>query len=65
MPLRAIPRLLRDSAIISAVVLSITAAAGLFGRIILSLQVLAVMSDFVDGPLTARGCSSSLSTCCF
>lgn len=49
--LREIPVILRDSAITSAVVLSIIAAAGLYGRIILSLQVPAAISEFVIGAI--------------
>ncbi|SDL65331.1 TRAP transporter large permease [Paracoccus chinensis] len=51
LPLREIPLILRDSAITSAVVLSIIAAAGLYGRIILSLQVPTVISEFVVGAI--------------
>lgn len=47
LPLREIPVILRDSAVTSAVILSIIATAGLYGRIILSLQVPTVISDFV------------------
>jgi C4-dicarboxylate transporter, DctM subunit len=49
--LRDIPEILRKSAITSAVVLSIIATAGLYGRIILSLQVPAMLSDFVVGAI--------------
>ena len=51
LPLSAIPRILRSSAVTSAIVLSIIAAAGLYGRIILQLQVPAVISDFVVGAI--------------
>ncbi|MBU2960240.1 TRAP transporter large permease [Citreicella sp. C3M06] len=51
LPLRAIPRILRTSAVTSAVVLSIIAAAGLYGRIILQLRVPSVISDFVVGAI--------------
>ncbi|CAM3172208.1 TRAP transporter large permease [Paracoccus nototheniae] len=51
LPLRELPVILRDSAITSAVVLSIIAAAGLYGRIILSLQVPAAISEFVIGAI--------------
>lgn len=51
LPLSKIPAILRDSAVTSAVVLSIIAAAGLYGRIILSLQVPSVISDFVVGAI--------------
>ncbi|MEH6774393.1 MAG: TRAP transporter large permease [Cereibacter changlensis] len=51
LPLRALPAILRDSAITSAVVLSIIATAGLYGRIILTLQVPAVISEFVIGAI--------------
>lgn len=51
LPWRDIPRILRDSAITSAIVLSIIATAGLYGRIILSLQVPTVISDFVVGAI--------------
>ncbi|RJE78617.1 TRAP transporter large permease [Paracoccus sp. JM45] len=51
LPLRQIPIILRDSAITSAVILSIIATAGLYGRIILSLQVPAVISEFVVGAI--------------
>lgn len=51
LPLRELPSILRDSAITSAVVLSIIAAAGLYGRIILSLQVPAAISQFVIGAI--------------
>ncbi|MBM3605675.1 MAG: TRAP transporter large permease [Alphaproteobacteria bacterium] len=51
LPVRALPIILRDSAITSAVVLSIIATAGLYGRIILSLQVPAAISDFVIGAI--------------
>lgn len=49
--LRELPQILRDSAITSAIVLSIIATAGLYGRIILSLQVPATISDFVIGAI--------------
>lgn len=48
---REVPRILRDSAITSAVVLSIIATAGLYGRIILSLQVPTIISDAVVGAI--------------
>lgn len=51
LPLRQIPAILRDSAVTSAVILSIIATAGLYGRIILSLQVPTVISDFVVGAI--------------
>lgn len=51
LPLSAIPRILRSSAVTSAIVLSIIAAAGLYGRIILQLQVPTVISDFVVGAI--------------
>ncbi|GGG87641.1 hypothetical protein GCM10011415_42790 [Salipiger pallidus] len=51
LPLTAIPRILRTSAVTSAIVLSIIAAAGLYGRIILQLRVPAVISDFVVGAI--------------
>ncbi|TJZ80719.1 TRAP transporter large permease [Paracoccus hibiscisoli] len=53
MPLSALPTILRDSAITSAVVLSIIATAGLYGRIILSLQVPAALSEFVIGAINS------------
>lgn len=49
LPLRDIPNILRRSAITSAVVLSIIATAGLYGRIILSLQIPAAISELVVG----------------
>lgn len=49
LPLRDIPNILRRSAITSAVVLSIIATAGLYGRIILSLQIPVLISDLVVG----------------
>lgn len=52
MPLRALPVVLRNSAVTSAVVLSIIATAGLYGRIILSLQVPATLSEFVIGAIS-------------
>ncbi|WP_245008336.1 TRAP transporter large permease [Paracoccus marcusii] len=51
LPIRQIPAILRDSAVTSAVILSIIATAGLYGRIILSLQVPTVISDFVVGAI--------------
>jgi C4-dicarboxylate transporter, DctM subunit len=51
LPLQAVPTILRDSAIMSAVVLSIIATAGLYGRIILSLRVPTVISDLVVGAI--------------
>ncbi|WP_050526367.1 TRAP transporter large permease [Pseudorhodobacter aquimaris] len=51
LPLRAIPAILRDSAVTSAVVVSIIATAGLYGRIILSLQIPTIISDFVVGAI--------------
>lgn len=53
LPLTAIPRILRNSAVTSAVVLSIIAAAGLYGRIILQLQVPTVISNFVVGTISS------------
>ncbi|WP_282026437.1 TRAP transporter large permease [Limimaricola cinnabarinus] len=51
--LRAVdlPGIFRDAAITSAVVLSIIAAAGLYGRIILSLQIPLRLSDFAIGAI--------------
>ncbi|WP_370161331.1 TRAP transporter large permease [Limimaricola soesokkakensis] len=46
-----LPGIFRDSAITSAVVLSIIAAAGLYGRIILSLQIPLRLSDFAIGAI--------------
>lgn len=51
--LKDLPGILRDSAITSAVVLSIIATAGLYGRIILSLQVPATISEFVIGAINS------------
>lgn len=51
LPWREVPRILRESAITSAVVLSIIAAAGLYGRIILQLQVPTVISELVVGAI--------------
>lgn len=47
LPLKEIPHILRRSAVTSAVVVSIIATAGLYGRIILSLQIPAQISDLV------------------
>lgn len=47
LPWGKLPVILRDAAVTSAVVLSIIAAAGLFGRIMLSLQVPALLSALV------------------
>lgn len=47
LPWRRLPVILRDAAVTSAVVLSIIATAGLFGRIMLSLQVPSLLSAFV------------------
>lgn len=47
LPWRKLPVILRDAAVTSAVVLSIIATAGLFGRIMLSLQVPALLSALV------------------
>lgn len=54
LPLRQLPVILRDSAITSAVVLSIIATAGLYGRIILSLQVPSAVSEFVIGAIESK-----------
>jgi C4-dicarboxylate transporter DctM subunit len=51
LPLRRIPIILRDSAVTSAVILSIIGAAGLYGRVILSLQVPATISELVVGAI--------------
>lgn len=51
--LKELPGILRDSAITSAVVLSIIATAGLYGRIILSLEVPATISEFVIGAISS------------
>ncbi|CAM3715214.1 MULTISPECIES: TRAP transporter large permease [Halomonas] len=45
--LRDLVRILQDSAVTSAIVLSIIAAAGLYGRILQSLRVPTMVSDFV------------------
>lgn len=47
LPLKEIPYILRRSAVTSAVVVSIIATAGLYGRIILSLQIPAQISELV------------------
>lgn len=49
--LRDIPIILRDSAVTSAVIVSIIATAGLYGRIILSLQIPTIISEFVVGAI--------------
>lgn len=46
-----LPAIFRKSALTAAVILAIIAAAGLYGRIILSLQVPALVSDFVVGAI--------------
>ncbi|EYD71411.1 TRAP transporter large permease [Limimaricola hongkongensis] len=46
-----LPKIFRDSAITSAVVLSIIAAAGLYGRVILSLQIPLRLSEFTIGTI--------------
>lgn len=51
LPWRQLPVIFRDSAITSAIVLSIIAAAGLYGRIILTLQVPEMVSNFVVGAI--------------
>jgi C4-dicarboxylate transporter DctM subunit len=51
LPFKEIPVILRDSAVTSAVILSIIAAAGLYGRVILSLQVPTVISNLVVGAI--------------
>lgn len=51
LPWRRVPGILRDSAVTSAIVLSIIATAGLYGRIILSLQVPSVISEMVVGTI--------------
>lgn len=45
--LRNLMRILQDSAVTTAIVLSIIAAAGLYGRILQSLRVPTMVSDFV------------------
>ncbi|MGO1394512.1 MAG: TRAP transporter large permease [Halomonas sp.] len=45
--LRDLMRILQDSAVTTAIVLSIIAAAGLYGRILQSLRVPTMVSDFV------------------
>ncbi len=49
--LAELPGVLRDSAVTSAVILSIIAAAGLYGRVILTLQIPLALSDFVIGAI--------------
>lgn len=49
LPLRELPSILRRSAVTSAVVVSIIATAGLYGRIILSLDIPAQISELVIG----------------
>ena len=51
LPFKEIPVILRDSAVTAAVILSIIAAAGLYGRVILSLQVPTVISNLVVGAI--------------
>ena len=51
--LRDIPEILRKSAVTSAVILSIIAAAGLYGRIIQTLGVPAMVSDLVIGSIAS------------
>lgn len=51
--LRDIPDILRKSAVTSAVILSIIAAAGLYGRIIQTLGVPAMVSDLVIGSIAS------------
>ena len=51
--LRDIPEILRRSAVTSAVILGIIAAAGLYGRIIQTLGVPAMVSDLVIGSIAS------------
>ncbi|WP_375592820.1 TRAP transporter large permease [Algihabitans albus] len=51
--LRDIPEILQKSAVTSAVILSIIAAAGLYGRIIQTLGVPAMVSDLVIGSIAS------------
>lgn len=64
LPLKEIPHILRRSAVTSAVVVSIIATAGLYGRIILSLQILRKSPTWCLASSKAHGCLPSSSTCC-
>ncbi|RFC62194.1 TRAP transporter large permease [Fulvimarina endophytica] len=53
-PIRQLPVVFRQSAVTSAVILVIIATAGLYGRIILSLQVPAIISDWVIASVSSK-----------